>query len=247
VRSAYFVLGVVVVVVAGAGPAMADLFYETPLSVGWHPKDGGWANGDENFTVYRDSEVELGLKAHQRGEQDLPQAGGVYEAPAGTSWFATGGYDVAKWNFDASVFFLNAGSTFTYTWVNGLAIVTSGTVVDTFNNHEVYVSLDFDPAPDNILDSFNVNDLLGSVTASQVIGFQLSENLMFHYWQNPPFEFDGADDFNPYASGYYGFMLQTNSEPKTLEMTVHVVPVPAAILLCVFGLGTAGLRLRKHS
>ena len=238
----YAIVGVVLVMLAWADRTTGTPEYGATLDAGWHIGAGMSA---DNFAVYRDGAVELGLKAHERFAGDLPQSAGVYTAPRGTSWFETGGYDVAKWNFDASIFLYQPGGV-DYLWVDGLAIVTGGTPIDVFGNHEVDLYVDFNPAMGNA-DRSKI-DLTGvlfgaGIDLDSVIGLQLSENLMFDYLSGLP----GAADFDPYSPGDYEFTLAINSaEERTVDMTVHVIPVPGAILLGILGLvGTAGLKLRR--
>jgi hypothetical protein len=238
----YVLMSVALVMLARAETTMATPDYGATLDAGWHIGTGLSA---DNFAIYRDDSVELGLKAHERFAGDLPQIAGVYTAPAGTSWFTAGGYNVAKWNFDASVF-LYQGTGITYEWQNGLAMVTAGTPTDAFGNHQVDLYVDFDPAQGNT--DRAMIDLTGvlydaGADLDKVIGLQLSENVMFQYMLALP----GAGDFDPYALGDYEFTLAIGSaQERQIDMTVQVVPVPSAILLGVLGLvGTAGLKSRK--
>jgi len=243
-RGLYFALCLFAVVLAGAGTAVADIYYDATLDAGWHIGSGMSA---DHFSIYRDDEVEIGLKAHERFAGDLPVVGNVYMAPSGTSWYAGGGYDVAKWNFNASIFF-DPGENVGYTWTNGLAILDAGvdaTFLDTFGWHNAWLYVDFDPSAGDTRAELDLNALLQSAMPSldlgRVIGLQLSENVMFHWLET---YLEGPTGFNPYVTGEYAFNLHVESTPKDVYMKVFV-PVPAALLLGMLGLGAAGIRLRR--
>jgi len=253
-----------VCILAVGSTAVADLTYTNigTLDAGWHIGSGLTA---DNFTIWRNTDVELGLKAHARYTGELPQSGGVYSASPGTTLFNnTLG---TTWNLNVSVLLSQSqGATVNWNLVPGLAIVT-GPVdsFDTFAAHEVKLYVDRDPGfdsrdgmPGSVGDSRSSIDLTGLVASNlaainslydlnlgmgDIAGLQLSENVLFDWIKNAA---SWSEPFNPYLPGDYEFSLLIDSTPHWVDIRVHVVPIPAAALLGLLGLGAAGLGLRKQ-
>lgn len=223
-----FLLGGMALIVLCAGAAVsADITYGPLVAAeDWHLA----GPGNDGFVVYDDAEgfaVELGLRARSDSSV-LSHVGSTYTVTAGSTWFV-----------DTSVC-LFVDSPDSLTWTEGFATVDAGSpMTDPDSDDEANFSVHH--ALGLYVDGALFMDLK-SLAASWAGNNGCEENQVVGVQYT-------TVDLAGLAPGDHQFSLRISSIVKDVDMTVKVtpVPVPGAIFLAMFGLGTAGMKLRKHS
>jgi PEP-CTERM motif len=181
-------------------------------------------NGNDTIT--------LGLTAHGR-----------YDNPAVTNNGAGTFFAGAGQNDGLQAIPHSQGATWNFAYY--VSIVGGGT----FNNYELDLLYEFDPAANTDSSLFGRIDLDDFTPAATLL--QGSENLLFGFLAVP---FPGilippAGVFNPNAAGQYTFVLRatalTGAPLGTAAINVEVAPMPEPGTLALFGVGSALLARRR--